>query len=607
MGNLWNSSSSDEMQDSDDEQYQEAIVNNKDAREAVHRFVPKLDDIYHKIGEIVTTYDYKIPHKYRKTAVGTGTVIFARAQNNNAFDDCYILTAAHNIRRNVLECTECKLYRETKDKNCENCQKNKIHFTQMETIIKATRIEFLCHDITVKDFGETLVRYECTEKEIFIDEYNYNKYSKPKHGYDYAILHFADDKHKYIKKIDNIRLTKTYKNATELCIFGYPKSSKGEMLGMKSKNINQFEIIKNDITNKKYIQQNTIDTAPGQSGSIIFWQDGDVANIIGLHVGGRAAKNVSDRYNIATLINEEIIEKVNHIKCNNKMDDHDEKKFENNTPTLQIGANSVMINMEFNVGDDAKIQQVAAEIKLKSNIFVERYVEFSKKQEILGLQPDADYMIRFRMKYGNNWSPFTRIIEFKTMKYQIFNKNKGYGKEIMILNDTTIHKISRRSSFGWSIISFGTKVSGEMFSNYKLWFNVNKIEKQQLMQFCICYAASIDDITVWEEPAYGLTDTANGLVAIKAINNYFYLYDEENNKKRILFEENLKIAEFPSCGSKFFAEWNFIDKTFALSVKKDQQWMSKIKISQNKNSIVAVFALWGNTDIKIVDYRLTMS
>ena len=100
-------------------------------------------------------------------------------------------------------------------------------------------------------------------------------------------------------------------NCGKINIFGYPamESFENKMYGMESID-NDFVVKIYSKTNQKYLEQKEIDTSRGQSGSVLWIKPNKTETIIfGIHGGGNKKK----KYNIATLLDENILYHINKI------------------------------------------------------------------------------------------------------------------------------------------------------------------------------------------------------------------------------------------------------------------------------------------------------
>eukprot|EP01084_Bolivina_argentea_P170704 295813_1 len=288
-----------------DDDEQESIVTGDDLRKSIYDY-PNLakESIIHCIGKLDLTYKYPLK-SFSRSAVGTGTV-FAVDNKQNA----HVLTAAHNLRLKVTECTVCNKYYLKKTQCCN---------TNLPILlIAATKIEFVrqCTEYG-SDFGKPLILKKCTE--VFNDDKNYKMYPSVSAGFDIAVVKFNDSNNFYAKYVSNIVLQKIYaqqlKSIPVFNIFGYPYerpvkyqkigSGTGGMFGMESAG-NNYSIEMHHQTNRRYLKQRAIDTSPGQSGSCLWYKDPKTQQIIifAVHTGGHTQTQIKKEpsYNIATMI-----------------------------------------------------------------------------------------------------------------------------------------------------------------------------------------------------------------------------------------------------------------------------------------------------------------
>eukprot|EP01084_Bolivina_argentea_P190821 327805_1 len=166
--------------------------------------------------------------------------------------------------------------------------------------------------------------YNCFTVYLEHDKYASNQARRA--GYDWAIIGFNDDGF-YDKHCKNIQFkhrkyfTKAFLRGQGVAIFGYPNNKDQmntdyfKMYGMKSTEMLQFNVEKNVNTDRYYIIQRAIDTAPGQSGSCLWFIENGTVFIVGVHVGGKGVTdNNNDAYNIAVAVDEEILTKIEEIK-----------------------------------------------------------------------------------------------------------------------------------------------------------------------------------------------------------------------------------------------------------------------------------------------------
>eukprot|EP01084_Bolivina_argentea_P185826 320382_1 len=90
---------------------QESIVTGNDSRERITKSTDKHKYIIRCIGELSIEYRY-VAKDYKPKSFGTATVF--HVHNKRA----YVITAAHNTRAQVNECTDCDIYMSKKNIYC---------------------------------------------------------------------------------------------------------------------------------------------------------------------------------------------------------------------------------------------------------------------------------------------------------------------------------------------------------------------------------------------------------------------------------------------------------------------------------------------------------
>eukprot|EP01084_Bolivina_argentea_P180601 312030_1 len=396
-----------------DDQYQEAIVTGSDGRRRVDVFKPTSDDIFSCIGQLDVEYDFMKLHKYRGFVKGTGTVIYVGNQNRYKNKSAYILTCAHNVRLSVIHCVKktCDTYRRKRDSKgnktkCIVC--NQIYGYQK--FVKPTKIIFRDRSIEYNNYGKTLENYEC--KELEIPDKKFASYGKPKDGFDWCYLCFYDDGN-YEKRLNQINIQllnglNIFKNGAKgktFGIFGYPMDKKWKMVGMTTDKSNRFEIRKNATTKRDYLYQIGIDTQGGESGSLLWFKESNTIKVCGIHVGGsNGTKRNPQPYNIATLINTQIIEIFKQIKRNNKM------------LGIKLIIDRIGVNdMDFKViwddkglDCDYKENKIDLNVQIKEDdecVFVDKVVTFKgngKSVNISDLEKDTLYWMRCKCVVNDN-------------------------------------------------------------------------------------------------------------------------------------------------------------------------------------------------------------
>eukprot|EP01084_Bolivina_argentea_P009018 16879_1 len=311
-----------ENEESDESEFQEVLLMGNDRR--THVLKSKSNNIYGCVGELVVRYDYH-EYKFNKKAIGTANVIFVADKNKDneekeANQKGFLLTCAHNIRLTVIHCTKCKTYRLKKRKNGERTSCIYCHEingqNQKILLVKATKITFRERSIDDKNYGERLQDFDC--QEYYVPDNDYMKFPLTTGGFDWAFLQFTDNgtykqrlMHIHIKLVNGINVFNN-KVKREYGIFGCIND---EMVGMISKESNKFIVKHNKRTNLMYLQQTAIDTGYGQSGSLIWFKEKDLIQVCGIHCGGsQGSKNHLQPYNIATLIDDRIINKFDAIR-----------------------------------------------------------------------------------------------------------------------------------------------------------------------------------------------------------------------------------------------------------------------------------------------------
>eukprot|EP01084_Bolivina_argentea_P111375 198736_1 len=423
------------LYESEDDQYQESIVTGNDARRKVDVFQPKQDDIYECIGQLDVEFDYTNTHQWRSTMIGTGTVVLVDVFDKNSKNKtAMILTCAHNLRCNVIHCTNCNTYRLKKHRHCKGCNNEiRVDNDQKETIVPATKITFRDRSIKHANYGETVENYPC--EEIYVPNKRYLNNPKPKDGYDWAFVKTLDKKGVYDERlkyinIDLVNGIETFsknKQKREYAIFGYPFDRCNKMVGMKSNEQTRFTIMQNEFTKQYYLHQVAIDTYSGQSGSLVWYKNKNTNKICvcGIHVGGSRAKNP---YNIATLIDKRILDKWEHIKNNRTMPEPKEQD-DVNQVIKRIGCKHIDISMDWDKkSDDNKESDSTYIVQLKEKngySFIDRQIiirlKGNKRHTIDCLQQNTIYFLRIKRGINENessdfWSDAI-FLRFKTKSY----------------------------------------------------------------------------------------------------------------------------------------------------------------------------------------------
>eukprot|EP01083_Nonionella_stella_P126939 384461_1 len=322
--------------------YDEVIVNGQDLRQPVYETKQKDEHIIKCIGQLRVTYKYD-DHSLQSVGTGTGTVF--KSVTNNGITTSFIITCAHNIRTIIFHCNKCNKYMETRNDNGQmitkcidkNCNGAGVDLTTQ--MIKPTQIEFkrrsihkLCEIEDPEDgtiiykFGDNRKCYsDCSC--VYVDDENYQKHPRPSSGFDFAFLSFVDDDGYYPRYCRDIRLKpgqSALAETNKFYLFGYPgdkavnvpypdgpdgvdKLYRYPMYGMESSLNRNFSIKKNSETHMFYLKQREIDTAPGQSGSSIWYKaENDKTVICAIHTGG----NRKNKYNVATLLSDELVKTI---------------------------------------------------------------------------------------------------------------------------------------------------------------------------------------------------------------------------------------------------------------------------------------------------------
>eukprot|EP01084_Bolivina_argentea_P175411 303777_1 len=316
--------------DSDSDCDEEAIVTGHDSRVKITQSIDKNEHILKCIGRLTIQYRY-INYDYQTTK-GTATVF--DVVNGKAF----ALTAAHNTKTEIIECSKCKIYMAkktakygtmAKTKKCIKCNVDTFLKTKL---IDATNITFSRDEIEVQTvmtnedgdkvvykYGDPRKTYPC--KVEYVDA-QYSKFPQAKSGDDYAIISFMiSDNYDYKKYSQNIKFADKYiydrlikKEIKDFRIYGYPKGKKG-MFGMKSAGTDYTVGAFTKGCGSKYrifLTHKEVDTGGGQSGAAL-WCSGDHHKygriIFGIHTGG----SQKHKYNAATIITPRITVQIENI------------------------------------------------------------------------------------------------------------------------------------------------------------------------------------------------------------------------------------------------------------------------------------------------------
>eukprot|EP01084_Bolivina_argentea_P275303 469486_1 len=314
--------------------YQECIVHGDgDHRNPMYESSQKDEYIVKCIGQLEANYKHK-EFKSKNPQCGTGTVFYT---NNEQPQKCYIITCAHNITMPIFACNRCGKY----NKDQVNCCKSPLLY---KVAITATNIQFRRREIekitqhvnedneqVAHHFGDNKKCYDC-KIEFANNEYkspgNKFKNLRTTAGYDWCILSFInDDGYNYAKYCENIKIVNKQheikqQSIPKFHIYGYPMDEKNrfyKMYGHQS-GTNNYSVETSKHSQKTYFKHKEVDTSPGQSGAAIWYKvdgnkhkDGETV-IFAVHTGGNANK----KYNVATLVDESILQKVNEIEDTNK-------------------------------------------------------------------------------------------------------------------------------------------------------------------------------------------------------------------------------------------------------------------------------------------------
>eukprot|EP01084_Bolivina_argentea_P144768 253930_1 len=497
-----------DVYESDDDQYQESIVSGNDGRRKIDVFEPKPDDVYECIGQLDVEYNYNKEHKFRAHAIGTGTVVFINgSEKDKQHKTAVILTCAHNVRLNVIHCTKkhCNTYRlQKKGDRCMVCQDTR-GAEQKEIIIKATNIKFLDRSVEWSNYGKTLASYKCTE--IYVPNKQYINSSKPKDGFDWAFLAISDINGVYEERLARININLIngidtfcdHKQQPEYAIFGYPYDKDNKMVGMKSTDTSdttEFKIIQNDKTKQYYLRQVAIDTMSGQSGSLVWYknQDTKTINVCGIHSGGSKGTSLYPQpYNIATLVDKDILMKWEHITNNRTLTKNmieDCKQQEDIHGIIKrVGTKHVDININWNENNNDMIFNV----QLKEDneyLLIDQQHTLTGNDKICtidGLQEDTVYLLRINCvinedeKKEVDCCSVVAVMWFKTIAYDdYFSK---CGDKIKISSDKkTISNDSSKNSWdtAYGVIEIDCTENGSEYTIYAWTFKINS-----------CYTMSI--------------------------------------------------------------------------------------------------------------------
>eukprot|EP01084_Bolivina_argentea_P293886 505569_1 len=337
----------------------EVCVTGSDERRRIwHCSARKEDDIVKCIGRLRIRYNKQFkPHRVK---AGTGTIF---AVNN---DNCYILTAAHNIRGAIYRCRNPSCVSNgilSMVKTCDKCGTSR---RKQKPPQRAEEIVFERRGITKETFGEHEQEYECDLKQILFEKHleQYDKLSVTTSGNDICILviHNESAANYYRNKCKNIYLVNNENKFSDkhfkMHLFGYPRDKQrdgdievAEMWGMSTTKGNDFEIRRNRKSLQKYFVNKEIDTKPGQSGACVYYCENEEKQnkfmICGVHCGGNDEKKenygtILDYYYLRLLQqyfkdkNNEIYKKIICAKREHAKDVFDDDKKQENDAEIEL-------------------------------------------------------------------------------------------------------------------------------------------------------------------------------------------------------------------------------------------------------------------------------
>eukprot|EP01084_Bolivina_argentea_P264254 447575_1 len=323
-----------ECYDDSDDCYQESFIDplNTERLQAVWNSENAKTDIIKCIGSLRIEFTDK--KKLTKTEVLLGTATVIDIDEN---DCCHVLTVAHNAYQLLRQCPGCN-----KKTICQKCVKCATTCKRVKPLqlIEATRITFFRRCIVkqqidstgeIKQFGDPISSYHINNYKIY--KSLYQQHATAKSGYDLCIMSFqcnnVEDVDMYREICRNIQLisddTFARKSKARLHIFGYP-GSKGyvdkytqrkmhQMYGMSSGvNGNKFKVAINDITKRKYVINDEIDTEQGMSGSSIwtFCNKRQQFLIYAVHAGGKQEDKSGVNY--GTFLDKDHIEWIERMQ-----------------------------------------------------------------------------------------------------------------------------------------------------------------------------------------------------------------------------------------------------------------------------------------------------
>eukprot|EP01084_Bolivina_argentea_P316970 549512_1 len=321
--------------DDEDECDQESIVHaNGDHRHPITESDRKREYIIRCIGQLEVNFKYVDKgYDQAKSQWGTGTVFYTNPENTK----CYVLSCAHNVTKVVFECKICGKYsdKNENDPTCKHCNSPEIK----RSVINATKIRFRRREIerrttvqnednetVICEFGDNKQCYMCD-----IEYIHYRYYTHPftTASFDWCILSFANsDKYNYLIYSRNIKIRNNLnliqnKTLSTFHIFGYPMTDvdkRNKMYGDQSSGQN-YLVATSKHSQKNYLRQQEVDTTGGESGAVIWYKDNEnvdkngLTTVFGIHTAGNSKK----RFNVATLIDDMILGKIEQIRVQNEV------------------------------------------------------------------------------------------------------------------------------------------------------------------------------------------------------------------------------------------------------------------------------------------------
>eukprot|EP01084_Bolivina_argentea_P134011 236459_1 len=304
----------------------------KNRRHPIHEAPSSEAGIIKCIGSLLVRFEEEITHA-PEFQLGTGTVIKINDSNQ-----CFILTAAHNVRAIVRQCSQCQ--KKTIRWRCDNkgCQQKKTNKLTPIKLIKPQSIHFQRRCIVPKrtssdgreyQFGEVEKSYEVTQCNLL--QHLYKTFPSGIAGFDLAILVFdctdENGKNIYVTETPKIKLINdpTFGDGKDIIyIYGYPadkhdtKTNTYRMYGMStgtSMNGNEFKLQEHKQSGREYIINQQIDCTKGQSGSAIWTCKQNIFYIFGIHTGGNMKKGMKIGENCGTFLDKEWIKQIQDWIC----------------------------------------------------------------------------------------------------------------------------------------------------------------------------------------------------------------------------------------------------------------------------------------------------